>query len=426
MPTTGRNWLQIKVMIALAMLLLGTAAVFGYLSMLGAENQASQELLSRVRQLDTLGQAIQRRSATYAEHAPRDYGPYDRDLIIFFPDYMRDLQAYEAQVRGVHETATHSGNPLAGDPRITTPVTQLLEGWQGFMTGFRDKIGDNPAEPRLEWAAEYVRDNKAMIAQLTVNLIQAVEDAIQQRQARNELVTVSVFLAAGAGLLLGIIWFYYRVVRRIGLTVRGCQRVAQGDFGYQLPITGEDELARLGQAFNTLSARTRLVVNMLSKMHRPSSHDDKLAMLLAEATGYLDIQTLSLWQLEPDGVHTRLLSLKSATSLDDTTQNTLRNLGRADTHLAQLCQTRQAIKIDHLSDYVLATPHARLLRELTVNRGQNAALLVPLATEDGWRGLLLFSADAPAAYTDEQAELLGNMSGYMAHGFAQTEVVHPA
>ncbi len=50
---------------------------------------------------------------------------------------------------------------------------------------------------------------------------------------------------------------------------------------------------------------------------------------------------------------------------------------------------------------------------------QNAALLVPLATDDGWRGLILFSTSSPAAYTEEQTELMGNMSSYMAHGFAR-------
>lgn len=426
MHTSGRNWLQIKVLIGLAVLLLGTASVLGYLSMLASENHASQELLSRVRQLDTLGQAIQRRSVTYANHAPRDYEPYNRDVIIFFPDFMRDLQAYEAQALIVHEAATRPGNPIADDTRITATVTRLLQDWRKFMTGFREKIGDNPAEPRLEWAAEFVRDNNAMIASLTVNLIRDMEQAIQQRLARNDTLSRTALIVAGLGLLLGVVWFYYNVARRIGLTVRGCQRVAQGDFGYQLPIRGNDELARLGQAFNTLSARTRLVVNMLSRMHRPSSHDDKLAMLLAEATGYLDVQTLSLWQAEPDGAHTRLLSLRGAPDLDETTKHTLRNLGRADAHLAQLCQTTQAIKIDNLSDYILHTPHARLLRELAVGSAQNSALLVPLATEDGWRGLLLFSAASPAAYTDEQTELMGNMSGYMAHGFAQGEAAPAA
>lgn len=419
MHTPGRNWLQIKVIIGLAVLLLGTASVLGYLSMLATENHASQELLSRVRQLDTLGRAIQRRSVTYANHAPRDYEPYNRDVIIFFPDFMSDLQAYEAQVSIVQETATHPGNPIAQDARITGTVARLSQDWRKFMTGFREKIGDNPAEPRLEWAAEFVRDNNAMITSLTVNLIRDMEQAIQQRLARNDSLSRTTLIAGGLGLLLGAIWFYVNIVRRIGLTVRGCQRVAQGDFGYQLPIRGNDELARLGQAFNTLSARTRLVVNMLSKMHRPSSHEDKLAMLMAEATGYLDVQMISLWQAEPDGTHTRMLSLRSASGLDDTTRNALRSLGRADTHLAQLCQTAQAIKIDNLSDYILQTPHARLLRELAVSCAQNAALLVPLATDDGWRGLILFSTSSPAAYTEEQTELMGNMSSYMAHGFAR-------
>lgn len=80
------NWLQIKVFAGLGFLLFGSAAVVAYLNILSQENFSNQQLLSYIKQLDTQGQAIKRRSTTYANHAPRDYAPYERDIIIFYPE----------------------------------------------------------------------------------------------------------------------------------------------------------------------------------------------------------------------------------------------------------------------------------------------------------------------------------------------------
>ena len=40
----------------------------------------------------------------------------------------------------------------------------------------------------------------------------------------------------------------------------------------------------------------------------------------------------------------------------------------------------------------------------------NSALIVPLASDDGWKGLIMFVAQDIAAYTDEQVELMANLT----------------
>ena len=90
--------LQVKVFMGLGALLLGSALIVLYLELVAQENHGNQQLLSYVKQLETQGKAIQRRGMTYAENAPRDYGPYNRDVIIFYPDFMRDLEAFEQQI----------------------------------------------------------------------------------------------------------------------------------------------------------------------------------------------------------------------------------------------------------------------------------------------------------------------------------------
>lgn len=423
MAQRSPNWLQIKVIIGLGMLLAGAVLIVGYLGVLARENNANQELLSRVRQLDVLGQAIQRRGVTYANNAPRDFAPYDRDMIIFYPDFMHDLNAYDEQLKRVGAAAMGlpSGRWHAADSALSDSVAQMQRGWQQFRQGLQEKLGDNAAEPRLEWGAEFVRDNQVLLNSLTGELIQKVEQAIRTRLEQNTNLTTIAVAAAGSFLLLGVIWFYFNVIRRIGLAVRGCQRVAQGDFGYQLPLRGNDELTTLAQAFNSLSARTRFVLTMLSKMHRPGSAEEKVASLWTEASGYLPMQWLGLWQADADGKSMRLMSLRTGKPVAEGMRKSLENLARNDALLLQMSREQQPLKVDRLPDYILQTPHARLLRELVRTEGQHSALLVPLATEDGWKGLLMFADVEPSAYTDEQVELMGNLSDYMANGFAHAE-----
>lgn len=414
------NWLQIKVILGLGGLLVTAAVVFGYLSLLAEENHANQDLLSQVRQLQVQGQAIQRRGITYAANAPRDFAPYERDMIIFYPDFVRDLAAFDQTLKGVGKAAaTLPGGKLhASSGSLLETVGKVQASWNTFQRGFQDKLGPNPAEPRLEWGAEFVRDNQALINSLTGELINMVDQAVQERLRNNAELTTAAVIGAGVFLLVVVLWFYFSVVRRISLTVAGCQRVTQGDFGYQLPVAGNDELTTLAQAFNSLSARTRFVLTMLSKMHRSGSAESKIASLWTEASGYLPIKWMGLWEVDAAASNMRLLGLRADKPIAEGILKSLENHACTDASLIGMSREAQPVKSDKLTEYVLKTPNARFLRELVKMERLNSALLVPLASEDGWRGLLMFVAEPQSAYTNEQVELMGNLSHYMANGFA--------
>lgn len=417
------NWLQVKVVAGLTALVLGASALVGYLTVLAEENHASQELLSRVRQLEVHGQAIQRRGLTYANNAPRDYGPYDRDVVIFYPDFMRDLDAFDRQLESVAKAAAAlpSGPFHAASHSLLQRVNEVQAGWKSFRRGFQEKLGEVADEPRLEWGAEYVRDNQALINSLTGALIKTIEQTIQQRLDRNDQLNAIAIAAAGALLLLGIIWFYASVVRRISLMVRGCQRVAQGDFGYQLAVSGHDELTRLARAFNSLSARTRFVLTMLTEMHRSGTVDSKIESLWTQASGYLPIQWLALWETGETGESMRLIALRSDKPVSDTARRMLENTAQNDIHVLRASQNARPTKFDNLPEYIVATPTARMLRELVKIEKQNSVMMVPLASGDGWHGLLMIAAAQPNAYTDEQVKLMGNLSRHLANGLAHAD-----
>lgn len=275
------NWLQIKVFAGLGIILFGSAAIVAYLNLLSVENYANQELLSYVRQLDVQGQAIKRRGSTYATHAPRDFAPYNRDLIIFYPNFMQDLEAFEQQILHIAKTEKEFPRSIlhSSDNNLRASIQNLQSNWTVFRQGFQEKLGTNPDEPRLEWGADYVQENQELINSITGMLVVTIDNAIQDQLKVNNKLSNIAMASAGTLLILVAIWFYFKIIHRISLTIKGCRRVAQGDFGYQLPTRGNDELSALANAFNTLSARTRFVLTMLTKMHSQGTAESKVDSL---------------------------------------------------------------------------------------------------------------------------------------------------
>lgn len=418
-----KNWLQIKVFTGLGLLLFGSAATVTYLNLLAEENHNSQELLSYVRQLEVQGQSIKRRATTYANNPPRDFAPYKRDLIIFYPEFMKDLDAFDKQVlhiarveRELPRNIIQSSNKI-----LRTSIQNLQSDWLLFKQGFQSKLGINPNEPRLEWGANYVQENQALINSITGMLIVTIENAIQTQLNTNKQLSHIAMSGAGALLILGVFWFYFRVIRRIMLTVKGCQRVAQGDFGYQLSTKGNDELSALAQAFNTLSSRTRFILTMLTKMHRHASAESKVDSLWQEAGEYLPIQWLGLWQINRDDNSLELMSMRCDRPMRNIAKKALIKVTTFDQHLLSLSKKTTPTKYDNLAESATSIPNAKLMRELLKIGLLKSLMIVPLISDDGWEGLIVFVASNAAAYSDEQVELMGNLAPYMANGFSQTK-----
>jgi len=421
--STGPYWLQIKVFIGLGTLLLGSALIVLYLELVSQENHANQQLLSQVRQLEVQGKSIQRRGMTYAENAPRDYGPYNRDVTIFYPDFIQDLDLFDGQISVIAESAKNLPHTIFSptSDRIMNSINNLQSNWNVFRVGFLEKLGPNTKEPRLEWGADYVNENHQLIHSITGMLITTIDSAVQEQLEKNKQFTNLVIGGAGAFLLLGVIWFYFGVIRRVTNTVTACQRVAQGDFGYQLPTNRNDELGALARAFNTLSSRTRLVVTMLTNMHRPGSAGSKLDSLWNEAGAYLPVQWLGLFELDSPGDSMKLVTSHTERKLSDSLKNTLAKTANTDQHLLALCKSNTTVKFDNLTNVATQIPDAKLVRELSKVGLLNSALCVPLNSDSGWKGMIVFVARDAATYTDEQVELMGNLAPFMANGFSQAE-----
>ncbi len=92
------------------------------------------------------------------------------------------------------------------------------------------------------------------------------------------LVALGIAVAAAVVTALAVSWFVsLRIVRPIGLLATSAQRVAQGAYGTRVPTSGDDELARLGTAFNEMagalasaeSRRRALLADLAHELRNP-------------------------------------------------------------------------------------------------------------------------------------------------------------
>lgn len=413
--------MQVGVLIGLGLILAVSATVVAAMILALRASHANHAVLEEMGKLDEIGQAIERRALQYADHAPRDYCPYDRDVVIFYPEFLADLEAYDRLIaQAVRSVAgVGMGDAFVGGsfeaPREA--LNKLEAAWTKFRRELAEKLGDNPAEPRLEWGAEYIRDHKAELNAVVGELTRTVEAAIAGHQRAVDRLVVVAALAGGLLVLAIAAWFYLRVVRRVVVTVDGCRRVAQGEFGYQVPVSGRDELAVLADAVNRLSSRARLVLELLDNMQRSDTVDHKLAFFLTDAGAYLGSHWLGLWQKAPDGELELLHS--AAADLPEHRQRGVLNAADRDSTLPPLMEHGEVVLIGDISGYIATRPTARLLRELVKIGYARSALAVPLASDDGWDGLLILASKDGDNYDEEHAALLGNLSRVLANGLAR-------
>lgn len=104
------------------------------------------------------------------------------------------------------------------------------------------------------------------------------------------LAALEMTLVALFSFILGL-W----LTRQIRALEIGARRISQGDFGYQLPVKGKDELARTTQAFNSMSEQLERLYSELSQVNeelesRVAERSQELQLIYRVSAVMVDLQ----------------------------------------------------------------------------------------------------------------------------------------
>lgn len=406
-----KSALQWKALSGLALLAVVTVGSHLLNNHLYRASVQSQAVLGELRRLETVGEGLVSRGTHYVNNAARDYESYARDVALFKRELVGDIERFDASLQKLAVAVTDAG----GDAVKVRSVSELRDAWSAYRSGFAEQLGPDVDEPRLEWGARFVAREQPTINARLHALVEQYQES-SQIDARNASIggvtaaLVSILIALGA-----LAWFYYGVSRRIKSTVEGCQRVAAGDFGFQMPVGSNDELGQLAQAFNSLSSRARMVLSLVDHLQRRSNLEESFGTLASDSAQYIPSDWLAMIEIAESGLDGTVRFAKS--SLEDSEL-----LGQRISLLGLFDHPRvsgaAATAIADLRAHVVNHGESRMAREL-VRAGYRSALLVPLTSERSWQGLLVFASIQANVYSADQVKLMASLSPTLAAGLAR-------
>lgn len=421
--------LRIRVLVSLVLFIL-LLIINGVHQLYSLEQSAiNVRLLGEIRQLDTLSEGITRRSGNYLKNAARDYESYNRDVKIFHMDILTDIEEFDKLLKSLdisfhkikNEDDTGSFISFGSDESILQleeTIQNTRISWEKFQRGLAEKLGQDSEQPRIEWGAEFIVQNSKLLNASISAMSQQYQRFIQQR-----LDTDSAFVMFHFGVLLlfsllAVVWFYYSMAKRIGQTVKACHRVSIGEFGYRIPLQGQDELTVLAQAFNTLSSRGKLVLSMLSELQHVHNMDQALLLITQSAGGYLPIAWVGLIYEQPHNNRLRLqhmIPVESAQSLKYYDASSEKGIGR---QFQDTLSSQRICFINDLPEQVATENNPDLWASLSINLNIKALMAIPLISRSQWRAILVVGSKS-VEYNPQHGLMLLNLAPTIADSLEQ-------
>jgi signal transduction histidine kinase/HAMP domain-containing protein len=347
----------------------------------------------------------------YKENAPRDYPSYYRDLRLYF----QDLKKTRAELSEIIEAfaANDIDRTLTGEGMAMTPhlpershavAQELAAAWAAFTERLDERIGPDPEEPRLEWAAEWIVEQHAKLEEISTRLLRTLESDVQARAAQANLFS-RLMLAAALLVSIGIAaWFYRRVLAPLAAAVEGFRQVANGDFSYRVPVHQDNEIGWLAGSFNHLSVRLDALRKLLTRLEQGADLEGTLRTLSETLPALIPVDWIGVLVVGADG----RIHLEKAFS-DGRPEPLGRLAFEPDKTLLEECiRNREPLHIPDVREMASLSEAYVFLRRLA-ELGRRDAIFLPIGNAAGIQGVAVFASRFPNSYRTEHLALLRNL-----------------
>jgi hypothetical protein len=368
------------------------------------------ELSKNLSQLHQLVELMSTSSKGYQENAPRDYESYNRDLKVF---YIR-LQENIANLNELIEKATYdyfNRNSIAsflinGEiiDKNDNGFKEMVVLKKAFDIGFKDKIGDNPDEPRLEWANDFITlDSSGLFNHVIDVHAQFQELLTAHRQATirfNNLISIIIGLVF-IGL---IIWINQTIVKRILTVAKACKEVSLGNYGLQVKDKHSDEIGTLVKDYNQLSSSLKSVLSILNELNTTNNDQQALNVIKKETQTLIDAS--SLYFLLP---HDKGYTIKSVASKNSQQNITNKDLIADDSCLTWVGTEKEFLLINDVLSHTMSHKNSHMAKHLLHSINANSLLVLKI-NDNKNNGLLLISKTEKNGFTQQHSETLFSLS----------------
>jgi len=300
-------------------------------------------------------------------------------------------------------------------PQSKALADELATLWRSYLQEAMDRLGPDQEQPRLEWAAEHIVAEIPRLEQVAIKLSATLQTDTIERSQRTDYIN-RVVLTIAIVLALSILgWFYHKVLRPLNRTVQGFNEVAAGNFDYRVPVTEDNELGTLVNAFNLLTIRLDTLFQLITRLQQGSNLDETVGFVAETCPRLLPLDWVGvLFQAGPD--HMRL---ESAYSDGRAEPPRGQRFPFNDTLLEECLNTGQLLHIADINALAHSTPEYRFLGFLG-ERQRREAIFLPLTEQSPLPGVLVFATRQQHAYSADHKTLLSNIGLLMTLSFGRT------
>ncbi len=387
------------------------------------EREKEMAALHLINRLQLITNYMDMQSFNYLKNAPQSSSAYKRDINLYYDDLKGQLNNKNDIITcfaDEHLTAElidmDSGVDLNLDMKTRETLTQLEETWNNYYKELSATLGDRDDSPKLAAAAHYISENQEKIKIIEDVVVKQLQQDLKNRinwiNFVNKLVLGVAFVVA----FLTLVGFYIKVIIPLNRAVEGFNRVAKGDFGHQVVLNSDNEIASIAKSFNHLSLRLNSIFQLIHRVQQGDDLDSTLGFIAEQFSSILPIDWTSV--LLHNGNAT-MLELQKV-YMDGRPHALPRTIFSVEaTLLEKAINSDKPLLISNLRERAESNKNYVFLK-LLANEGMQSAIFLHLTQETQVPGMLIFASRQANAYNEEHIELLSNIAHLVTHSFGKT------
>jgi outer membrane murein-binding lipoprotein Lpp len=365
--------------------------------------------------------SLQQQAQHYKLNAPRDFESYNRDVAVFYKQFQQLLtsistttESAQIPANNVQKNSAYSAL-FSNDNAVEKAIDQQASWrtfWTTFLSNLKQEIG-SPSEPRLEWAADHIISTQSNLSSRTQALYTKVEQANQWFSQSYEQVS---WLISGAVLVfisLILALFAQYIVRPIVSTTKVCKEVAAGEYGKKVTVNGVGEARQLQEAFNDLSSRSKLLMDMLGDVNKPGDVPTKLQRIYNSGKDALGCSWIGLMAFNENRAE---LNSSVPAALDANFKHRHVTLNKAFGRDLLSALDTQWLDLPALRQLSIKRHDERFLRELHKNTMAQHIVGYSFKCPSHNEFILMFACNQVQGFTPQQTDIIKALSKLMADG----------
>ncbi len=358
---------------------------------------------------------LQVQGETYIQNAPRDYDAYFRDVALYYQQFNESFESIVADQKSFQDNfSSLEGHVLwmiLSNESFSSlnEVEALREMMQRFEADFIDKLGSKE-EPRLEWAADVINTSLPQINSTIETTIEVFQTQLDHYKSRSKFTAYVLSALIVAIAILFSFWFLVAVVQRLRRSADSCQRIADGDFGFEIPSEGNDELGNLVNSFRSVSSRFNIVLSLMDELSKSRTPQDSIDKIMTICGDYFDIHWVGLFYVE-ENQDVRLVAASPTSTLKRWFSLPLRaENGNLASIITRHITIAEPWIIKNVKAFSMDTGDSRLLRELIQDTHAQNLFGIPLPSQGGRDAMLVLASRGDKMLAGRSGEFLSTLS----------------